>query len=167
VAEVWPRRTYRIQAVFCAPLPFVFAWCTDISSIDPKLRRRKFIRKIIDKNPARVVYEDLEESASGWGWDRNVMTRNPPNRWRLDAVGNHFDTVADYLLSPASDGRTRLKLAFRLRPKTAVDRLPAKRSCEREVRAMWRLYAVALERAYRQRPGRSVRGRRASSRSGC
>jgi hypothetical protein len=162
----WPRREYRIRAAFRAPIPFVFAWCTDISPIDPELRRKKFVRKVVEKTSSRVVYEDLEASDRGWTWDRNVVTRMPPDRWTLRAVGNHFDTRADYLLSTARAGRTRLDLRFRLRPKTSQDRLPGRRALERDVGIMWRRYARALERDYLMAwrtalpPPRSPRGAR-------
>ena len=159
----WPKPEYQIRAVFRAPLPFVFTWCTDISPIDPQLRRRDFVRKIIEKSASRVVYEDLEESDAGWSWDRNVVTTKPPDRWRLAAVGNHYDTSADYRLSPLRGGGTRLELSFRLRPKTSEDELPAKRPLERDVRKMWRLYAAALERDYRRTRGTRPSGVQAST----
>ena len=153
----WPVREYRILASFRAPLDFVFAWCTDISPIDPQLRKRAFVRKVIAKSPSRVVYEDLEEGDDGWAWDRNVVTTQPPNRWRLDAVGNHFDTRATYRLSRLPGGRTSLELRFQLRPVGRTDRLPAKSPTERDVARMWRLYGARMESDYRSgRPARSV-----------
>jgi hypothetical protein len=121
------------------------------------------VRKIIERTARRVVYEDLEESKTGWSWDRNVVTRRPPDRWSLSAVGNHYDTAAAYRLSSLRGGGTRLDLTFRLRKKGPEDRLPAKGETEREVRAMWRLYAKALERDYaliRRNRRRGARARR-------
>jgi hypothetical protein len=164
VTRLWPKRVYDIRTTFHAPLSFVFTWSTDISSIDPELRRRDFVRKIIRKTPTQTVYEDLEETTAGWGWDRNVTTRAPPDRWRLDATGNHYDTVANYRLRPVEGGRTELHLRFRLRPKSPGDRLPPKGRCERDVLAMWRLYARALERDYRRTAGRRSSGTPASER---
>ncbi len=161
MTKAWPKPEYRIRAVFRAPLPFVFTWCTDISPMDPHLQRRDFVRKIIEKTAGRVVYEDLEESEAGWSWDRHVVTPEPPDRWRLASVGNHYDIAADYRLSPLRGGGTRLDLSGRLRPKTPEDRLPTKGEFERDVGAMWRLYAAALERDYRRSQGSRPSGAQA------
>src|SRR3990172_3354806 len=106
---------YHIRVAFRVPLDFAFAWCTDFSPQDAGLEGESYRRKIVERTPRRVVFEDLEESDAGWEWSRDVVTLLPPNRWHMDGIGNHRDVTADYVLSPLPNGRTRLPLPPRPR----------------------------------------------------
>jgi hypothetical protein len=140
---------YRIRVSFGVPLDFAFAWCTDYTSEDSSLEGESYQRKIIERTPDRVIFEDLEETEDGWVWGRDVVTLLPPNRWHMDGVGNRRDVTADYVLSPLPDGRTGFDLRWRRRPKVPETKKLTK--AEREASAMraWKRFAVAMERDYR------------------
>src|SRR5438094_124875 len=72
---------YRIRVSFGVPLDFAFAWCTDYTPEDASLEGESYTRKIIERTPHRVIFEDLEDAADGWVWGRDVVTLQPPNRW--------------------------------------------------------------------------------------
>src|SRR3989442_974588 len=94
---------YRIRVSFGVPLDFAFAWCTDYAPEDASLEGESYQRKIIERTPHRVIFEDLEESDDGWNWSRDIVTLRPPNRWHMDGIGNRRDVTADYVLSPLPD----------------------------------------------------------------
>ena len=144
----WVGPEYRISVSFRAPLDFAFAWCTDYTPEDAGLAGEKYERKIVERTPRRVIFEDLEESKDGWDWSRAVVALRPPNRWHMDGVGNNRDEKADYVLSSLPDGRTRLDLRWRRRPKVADAR--RRRKAEREASATraWKRFGDALERDY-------------------
>jgi len=144
---------YRIRVSFGVPLDFAFAWCTDYTPDDPGLEGESYQRKVIERTPKRVIFEDLEETEDGWVWGRDVVTLLPPNRWHVEGVGNRRDVTADYILSPLPDGRTRFDLRWRRRPKTPEKKRLTK--AEREASAMtaWKRFAAAMERDYRRSRG--------------
>ncbi len=140
----------QLNVVFRAPLPFVFSWCTDYSPIDAKLAKRDHIRKIIERTPRRVIFEDLEEMKDGWSWRRATVSLHPPNRWHLDDTGNRRDLKADYVLSSLRGNRTRLRLRWKVWPKTAASSKLSRAERERSAASMWRKFAAALEKDYRR-----------------
>jgi len=140
---------YRIRVAFRVPLEFAFAWCTDYTPQDGSLEGESYQRKIIERTPRRVIFEDLEETASGWVWSRDVVTLRPPNRWHMDGVGNRRDVTAEYRLSRLSDGRTQLELRWWRRPKPPGKKTPRAQREEEATRA-WKRFAAAMERDYRR-----------------
>ena len=146
---------YHASVSFRAPLDFVFAWCTDYTPEDAGLENEKYERKVIERTPRRVIFEDLEETKSGWVWSRDDVSLRPPNRWSTDGVGNRRDYHADYVLSRLSDGRTRLDLRWKRSPKVAEEKKLTKAEREASSTQAWKLFAAALERDYkRTRPSR-------------
>ena len=148
----WVGPEFRISVDFRAPLDFAFAWCTDYTPEDAGLEGESYQRKIIERTSRRVIFEDLEESEAGWDWSRDVVVLRPPSRWHVDGIGNQRDYTADYLLSRLPDGRTRLDLRWRRRPK---DPGAAKRTkAEREASATraWKRFGAAMERDYMRSP---------------
>ena len=141
---------YRISVTFRVPLEFMFAWCTDFTPQDASLEGESYQRKIIERTPRRVVFEDLEESDAGWEWSRDVVTLLPPNRWHMDGIGNHRDVTADYVLTPLSAGQTRLDLRWRRRPKTTEARKDTRVERETSARRAWKRFGAAMERDYRR-----------------
>ena len=141
---------YHATVSFRAPLDFVFRWCTDYTPEDGALEHEKYERKIIERTPRRVIFEDLEETKDGWFWGRDVVSLRPPNRWHMDGVGNKRDVVADYLLTMLPDGRTRLDLRWRRKPNVPQRNPPTKAQREAEATKAWKLFAVALERDYKR-----------------
>lgn len=141
---------YRIRVSFRVPLDFAFAWCTDYTPEDAKLEGESYQRKIIERTPRRVIFEDLEETKDGWDWSRDVVALRPPNRWHMDGVGNRRDVTADYVLSSLPDGRTRLDLRWRRSPKDARAAKLTKAEREAATLRAWKRFGVAMERDYRR-----------------
>lgn len=139
---------YRISVSFRVPLDFAFTWCTDYTPEDAKIEGETYQRKIIERTPRRVVFEDLEEMEDGWNWGRDVVTLHPPNRWHMDGVGNRRDVTADYALSSLADDQTRLDLRWRRRPKDAAAPQPTKAQREADALRAWKRFGVAMERDY-------------------
>lgn len=103
----------RIRVAFRVPLDFAFAWCTDYTPQDGALEGESYERKIVERTRRRVVFEDLEETESGWVWSRDVVTLRSPDRWHMEGVGNRRDVAAEYVLSRLPDDRTQLELRWR------------------------------------------------------
>ena len=141
---------YQIDVSFRVPLDFAFAWCTDYTPNDAKLEGESYQRKIIERGPRHVVFEDLEETKNGWAWGQDVVTLLPPNRWHMDGVGNRRDVTADYKLSRLPDGRTRLDLRWKRRPKVAAAKELTKAQREADALRAWKRFAAAMERDYRR-----------------
>jgi hypothetical protein len=158
-------RTYEIRARFRAPLPYVFAWCTDYSADDPRLAKEDAERKIVRRDRRSVVYEDLDELGSGWSWSRQTVTLEPPRRWHAEARGNLRDWSLDYSLKAVGAGVTELLLHGVRTPTALGGANPSRPSLERELRTMWRHYATALERDYRASLRRADGGARRSVRA--
>ncbi|MGI0148359.1 MAG: hypothetical protein ACREDF_02345 [Thermoplasmata archaeon] len=153
----WVGPEYRIRVSFRAPLDFAFAWCTDYTPEDAGLEGEKYERKIIERTPRRVIFEDLEESKAGWDWSRDVVVLRPPNRWHMEGVGNKRDAKADYVLTSLRDGRTRLDLRWRRKPKVAEAVRLTKAEREASNARAWKRFGAAMERDYRRT--RRARGR--------
>jgi len=154
-SRTWKGPEYHVTVSFRAPLDFVFAWCTDYTPEDAKLENESYERKIIERTPRQVIFEDLEESKDGWNWGRDVVSLHPPNRWHMEGVGNKRDVVADYQLSHLLDDRTRLDLRWKREPKVAETKPLTKAQREASGKRAWESFAKALERDYNR-----VRGSR-------
>jgi hypothetical protein len=139
----------RIRVAFRVPLDFAFAWCTDYTPEDGALEGESYKRKIIERTARRVVFEDLEETDSGWVWSRDVVALRPPNRWHMDGIGNRRDVTADYVLTSLPDGRTQLELRWWRRPKPPGKKIP-RAVREKQNTLAWKRFGVAMEREYRQ-----------------
>jgi hypothetical protein len=151
VRNKWPGPKYHIQVEFRAPLPFVYAWCTDYTARDAVLEGEDYQRKVIRRGPREVVYEDLEEGPDGWYWARHVVRLRPPSGWSLLAKGNRSEVIGDYRLTTLPNGRTRLDLRWQRRSGGAphFNRRP-KAAAERASTLGWRRFAQALEGDYRK-----------------
>jgi len=146
---------YRIRVSFRAPLDFAFAWCTDYTPEDAKLEGESYQRKIVERTPRRVVFEDLADTKDGWIWSRDDVTLHPPNRWHMDGHGSRSDVTAEYVLSRLPDGRTQLALRWRRRPRMRVAKPLTKAQREASTLRAWKRFGTALERDYK----RSRRGK--------
>ncbi len=156
--QKWPGPEYRVRVSFRAPIDFVFAWCTDYTSGDAALENEAYQRKVIERTPRAVIFEDLEESKDGWDWSRAVVSLHPPNRWHMDGIGNNRDVMADYVLSSLPDGRTRLDLRWKRRPRVPDAGRRTKAQREASSTRAWKMFASALERDFkRSRGGRGHR----------
>ncbi len=138
-----------MTAVFGVPLDFAFRWCTDYTPEDAALEGETYQRKVIERSPRKAVFEDLEETESGWVWGRTVVTLRPPNRWHAEGVGSHRDMTADYVLTRLADGRTQLDLVWWRKPTSMGKRISRARR-EKETTEAWEKFAKAMETDYRQ-----------------
>ena len=146
----WPGPEYHVQAAFRAPLPYVYAWCTDYTPGDARLEGEGYQRVVVQQNRRRVVFEDLEESPHGWDWARCEVELLPPDGWHMESTGNRREVVADYHLTERPDGRTQLDLRWRRRPGLLDFTARTKAEGERAGTAGWKNFARALESDYRK-----------------
>jgi hypothetical protein len=145
----WPGPEYVIRQRFRAPIGFVFDWCTDFSPKDASLERDQYERKILEREPRRVVYEDLGKDPDGWFWSRQVVTLRRPTAWHMEGVGNRRNIVADYALKQVSRRAVELELRYRRRPSLLKFVKRPKLPLEKEGRKAWKYFARALERDFR------------------
>jgi len=146
----WPGPEYHVQAILRAPLAWAYRWCTDYSPEDPALEGGAFRRKVLQKSARRAVFEDLEETPTGWNWSRSVVTFHPPHGWALLERGNRVEAAASYWLTELEDGSVRLDLRWRRRPIGPDAWRASKAERERTSTAAWRRLAAALARDYRR-----------------
>ena len=140
---------YEFRIQFRAPLPYVFAWCTDYTPDDPRLEGEEYTRRILRRTSRKAVYEDLYDEPDGWMWSHQEVDLHPPNHWHANAVGSHREWIIDYRLSAKKDGSTELWFRGRRRATALAGKNPPKARLERELLLMWKNFARALERDYR------------------
>lgn len=148
--ERWPPPTYQIRVAIRAPLGFVFRWCTDYDAKDAQRAGEKYERRIIQKTRRRAIYEDLWWESDGWRWRRYEVRLLPPDRWVAESVGNFRDAHIEYRLTEVGANRTQLELRMRRRPGPRSASQPTRVALERELVALWKNFARALERDYRR-----------------
>lgn len=165
VAKSWSKTLFQVRVTFPAPLEFAYRWLTDFSPRDASITGDEYRRRILERSPSRVVFEDLATTPSGWSWLRNVVDLHPPDRWHLEAVGNSLDARADYRLIPRSPSRTELVMKWRLRPGILGGTVPPKAAIEASLRQVWGTYAKALYEDYRSLGQRKRKSPPRSSRS--
>jgi hypothetical protein len=154
-------RPYHASVVFRAPLPFVFAWCTDYTADDPKYagedRTIHLQRRIVERTARRVVFENLYDEGLGWAWERHVVTLRPPHRWHCDGRGSYFDVHLDYRLTALPGDRTKFEMEWSSSPNGSFrGRCPSRRAVEQWVEHLWGLRGRALEQEYRKSVGRGA-----------
>ncbi len=143
-------RVYEFRSVFRAPLPFVYAWCTDYTPEDARLEGEEYLRRILQRSPRKIVYEDLYDQPTGWMWSHQEVTLLPPKRWHAEATGSHRTWSIDYELSERPGGLTELWFRGVRRATALAGRNPPKARLERDLRGMWRRFGRALEADYRK-----------------
>ncbi|HYK94118.1 MAG TPA: hypothetical protein VEY07_08790 [Thermoplasmata archaeon] len=146
----WPKPEYVIHQTFRAPLRFVYDWCTDFTPSDAKWEGEKYERRILTRDPNRIVYEDVEWEGNGWFWARTDVRLRPPGRWQMESVGNRRLSRAEYALRTTRDGRTVLELRLRRKPSLVPAKKLSKRAREASVSRAWKNFARALESDYRR-----------------
>jgi hypothetical protein len=147
---------YHVSTEFRAPLPYVYAWCTDYATDDADREKEEYTRKLISRTSRRVVLEDLVDSPKGWNWARHEVTLFPPDRWHSDSVGSHRSVWIDYALTALGPERTRLDVRWRREP-TFLGAPVSKTRLERSAKQGWDNFAHALDRDYRREQGRPGR----------
>lgn len=146
-----PGPEYRVTTVFRVPLAFAYRWCTDFRPDDAGREGESYDRRILERTPRRVVYEDLGSTGTGWRWVRAEVTLRPPNRWHAESVGNYRDASIDYTLTALGPQRTRFTMVWHRRATRLAGKPPSRRSVERSTFLNWRHFAAAMERDYGKR----------------
>jgi hypothetical protein len=142
-----------------APLGFAYSWCTDFSPEDPKLaeedRSIHLQRRIVDRTPRRVVFENVYDEGKGWAWEQHTVTLTPPDRWHSDGFGLYHESHLDYRLFELDPVRTRFEMDWTSKPSPrSTGRRPTKKGIEKFVTGLWRRRGRSLERDYRRSRGR-------------
>lgn len=146
----WSRTSFHISTVLRVPLAFAFRWCTDFRPDDGRREGSPYERRILERTPRRVVFEDLESTSSGWEWTHHTVSLRPPNRWHSDGVGNYRDVRIDYELTRLAPERTRIDLTWKRRWTGLAGKEPSKRSVEVGTLRAWRHFAKSIEADYRR-----------------
>jgi hypothetical protein len=146
----WPGPEYVIRQVFRAPVDFVYRWCTDFTPDDARLEGESYARKILHRDPRRVLYEDLEDGRDGWFWARYDVRLLGDGRWEMVSWGNRRLSRASYRLRPGPSGTSSLELRLRRRPSLVPSAKVSRRAREAILSAAWKRFARALERDYRE-----------------
>jgi hypothetical protein len=141
--------SFRVSKVIRAPLPFVYAWCTDYRDSDPKITGSKTSRKILVKAGRHVIYTGSYRSGGKLKIGVNIVTLHPPRRWHLSFVGDEDDEIGDYTLTRLGPRRTRLEMRFTEHYR--VSNAPTKAEDVTHVHELWNKYVARLERDYKRK----------------
>src|SRR5271167_686058 len=134
---------YPIDVVLNAPLKFAYSWCTDFSPLDSKLEKGTYTRWILEKTLARIVFEDLAKTKTGWSWQRCIVTLNKRNRWRMEMIGNYRDVIAHYKLIFLGANRTRLELRYKVRQTLKIAPMLTRTKRDQRNMQMWQKFSKA------------------------
>jgi len=135
-----------VSKVINAPLPFVYAWCTDFKEDDYRITGEKKKISILEKKQNRYIISVVDKHGRRPLNAAKVVTLKPPNAWHLDWIGDEDDELADYRLSPVGKRGTRLMVRFKVKNKipTAANRA----QWEKHANYVWDKYVAALERDF-------------------
>ncbi len=145
-------RTLRFQKLIHAPLPFVYAWCTDYREDDDRITDSiyHYRAKIVLREPQRVV-----RVITVPGRDRNRNTEvelihlQPPNRWRLEKSSVTDDKSGSYRLTALGPTLTRLDMQFRER--WQIRRPVDRRRYRTLFNRVWNRYVEVMEAEFQRR----------------
>ncbi len=133
-----------------APPSFCYAWLTDYQPDDTKLNPRLTERKVTERRPDFVKFEDMS-----LGPPMNKRTVNvhlsAPDAWDADGEGTLFDYDMHYRLT-ATPGGTKLTIMGLLTTKPGAPFNTREESHARFVET-WANYKKALEADYERSKG--------------
>ena len=102
---------FRVTKRFRAPLPDVYAWCTEFRDSDPELSRvRLRSRKVIRREGHLIEMEETGIMAFPFV-ARFLVRLQPPDGWEADGQSNMGHTHNTYRLFSDTEG-TRLEMTF-------------------------------------------------------
>lgn len=144
------RETFRFRKTIRAPLSSVYRWCTDFREDDDRLTddAYQYEARIVLREPRRVV-----RIIRTPGKDRNrntdveVITLNPPNRWRLEKLSVTDDEMGSYRLRRLGPRLTMLEIALHRTWK--VRRIPSRVRYLALFNQVWDRYVSIIEGAPR------------------
>lgn len=146
--------TYTLSKVFNAPLPFVYAWCTDFREDDSRMHGGASRRRFVERSRKRIIWTTKSEDGGKPVEGVRVVWLSPPDSWRLDTCGDVRER-GDYALTSLGKNRTRLDMTFRVTYDRRED-VESRESWEADGRKDWDAYARFLERDY----GRTTKRKR-------
>lgn len=156
---------YHVSLEIRVPLPFAFEWCTDYTPEDGKYagedRSIGLVRRIIERTPRRVIFENLYNEGKGWGWERHVVRLKPPRAWHSDGIGSSFESHLDYRLTARPGDRTLFDMKWSSKPMPWCQGGRATPGLvEAWVARLWVAREKAMRPDYVESSGRSSKSRR-------
>jgi hypothetical protein len=137
-----PSFSLSVAKVIRAPLPFVYAWCTDFREDDHKITGERKKISVLEKRKTRYIISVRDDKGRSPSYAAKIVTLQPPNAWHLDWIGDEDDENADYRLSRVRHG-TRLNVRFNVKSK--VRNAANKVEWKRHANYVWDKYVAALE----------------------
>jgi hypothetical protein len=150
--------TYRFRKLVHAPLPFVYAWCTDYREDDDRITDSiyQYRAKIVLRETDRIVrIITVPGSDRNRSTDIEIISLRPPDRWRLDKLSVTDDETGSYRLTRRGTALTYLDMRFHRKWKTA--RMPNQARYRALFNQVWDRYVEVIERDYHRQ--RTVRAR--------
>jgi hypothetical protein len=144
-----PGPDIEIEVTFRASLPYVFDWCTDYQPDDARREDDEYERRILERSPKRVVFEDLGSDPKGWFWARTEVTLRSPDRWHADRRGNRSEILADYQLTALGPESTKLVMRTRRRPVRPNGTTIPPAARRKALTKMWTAFGRHLEADFR------------------
>jgi hypothetical protein len=160
-----PWRSYRVSTTFEVSLRFAYQWCTDYTPEDGRYGSEDLTihldRRIIRRDARHVIFENLYDVGNGWGWERHIVTLDPPNRWHCVGEGNYNKSILDYELTGLTEQRTKFNMHWRSKPIGLSEGPgPPKKVVEAYVAQLWRRRAKAMANDFRKTGKKGSRPRR-------
>ncbi|HTT73168.1 MAG TPA: hypothetical protein VMG99_03340 [Thermoplasmata archaeon] len=157
-----PPPAHGFRAEFDLPGDLEFAGCTDYRPDDALRAGERYERRLLDRTPRGMAFEDLAWTRGGGRWRRTSVETFPPNRWHAESIGHVRQASLDDRLGSLPGGRTRPDRGMRHRPTALYPDQPPRAQAERELAHLGRNLARAMARDHRatRRPPRPGRGAR-------
>ena len=138
---------FKISKTIVAPLPYVYAWCTDYRDSDPQLTGSKSQRTVLQKTKKKAIYAQIYDGMDGKKKVAvNIVTLRAPDSWHLDFFGEEDEETGEYRVRSLGKERTRLDMVFR--EKWKVDSPPSLEEQIEGTGKVWDKYVAALEKDY-------------------
>ena len=145
----------KVSKAVNAPLPYVYSWCTDFRSDDPKITGSTSERIVLQKTRKRVIYTQIYTGADGKRKvGLSIVTLRPPRSWHLDFFGEEDDETGEYRLKSLGKDKTRLDMVFREKWKKAMVKVPSVEEQVKNTDRVWDKYIAALEKEYSSKMGK-------------
>ncbi len=139
-----------MSTVIEAPLPYVYAWCTDYRPSDREFSRAatrpRF--RVVRLSPRRLLRIRTTPTGSGDPLVAVDLVRlSPPAAWHTDQIDETDRESVDYRLRRLGPRRTRLDLLVTERWLTPD--FPSREELRERLSTVWNRYREAIESDYR------------------
>lgn len=140
---------YSISKIFDAPLSFVYSWCTNYTSEDPKIIGASYTRNVIENSKKRAVWIHHYSMDGVPKEGVRIVTMSPPSSWHMDGINEEADRTGDYALKSLGKNKTRLTIVLKIWYKTIEPESVSK--LKENLSSDWDKYKAQLERDYASR----------------